>query len=202
MRLRAGALQQKDPDRISDDTLLQVAAVNSLAKPQSSDLRFLRKWIDHRCGGGSFLNALEGLPWREPNPGDLIQLSGGRQPGDRFAESISTTIVPAYHRFVGRWLHRRMEDEDFTAVWEYRKEALETLGNLLCMALSAFVPTLSIFVLYFLKSIVARLAAIIVFSLLFSLLMTFVVEGRRSDVWASTTAFAAVLVVFIGVGSN
>ena len=202
MRLRAGPLQENNPNGVLDDTLLQVAAVNSLPKPQSSDLKFLRKWIEHRCGGDTFLNALEGGPWKEPDPGDLVQLSGGRQPGDRFIESISTTIVPAYHRLVGRWLHRQMDDEDFTAVWEYRKEALETLGNLLCMVLSAFIPTLSIFVLYFLRSIIARLAAITVFSLLFSLLMTFVVEGRRSDVWASTTAFAAVLVVFIGVGSN
>ena len=202
MRLHDVLLCGEDFNGVADGTLLQVAAVNSLSKPQPSDLGFLRKWIDHRCGGDSFLNALEGGPWREPNPGDLVQLSGGRQPGDRFAESISSTIVPAYHRFIGRWLHRQMDDEDFAAVWEYKREALDLLGNLLCMVLSAFVPNLSIFVLYFLKSIVARLAAIIVFSLLFSLLMTFVVEGRRSDVWASTTAFAAVLVVFIGVGSN
>ena len=182
--------------------MLQTAAVNSLPKPHTSDLGFLRQWIDHRRGGDSFLNALEGSPWREPTPGDLVLLSEEGQPGDGFAQQISNTVVPIYHRFLGQYLHKQMEDDDFTAVWEYKREALDLLGNLLCMLLSAFVPTLSIFVLYFLESVVARLIAIIIFSLLFSLLMTFVVEGRRSDVWAATTAFAAVQVVFVGVGSN
>jgi hypothetical protein len=185
-----------------DDTLLQVAAVNGLPKPHSSDLHFLRKWIDHRCGGDSFLGAIEGGPWKDPSTKDLVVLSGGNQPGDRLAETLSSTIIPLYHRLIGCRLHKKVEDSDFAAVWEYKKEALDLFGNLLCMLLSASVPTLSIFVLYFLRSVVARLAVIMIFSLLFSLLMTFVVEGRRSDVWAATTAFAAVQVVFIGVGSN
>lgn len=185
-----------------DDTLLQVAAVNSLSKPHLSDLQFLRKWIDHRCGGDSFLSAIEGGPWKDPGTKDLILLSGDNQPGDRLAEALSSTIIPIYHRLIGRRLHRTVEDVDFAAVWEYKKEALDLFGNILCMFLSASVPTLSIFALYFLQSMVARLAAIMIFSLLFSWMMTFVVEGRRSDVWAATTAFAAVLVVFIGVGSS
>lgn len=43
----------------------------------------------------------------------------------------------------------------------------------------------------------ARLVAITVMSLVFSLVMT-VVAQKKADIFTSTTAFAAVLVVFVG----
>jgi hypothetical protein len=45
---------------------------------------------------------------------------------------------------------------------------------------------------------IARLGVITAMSFLFSFIMTAIVRGRRADVFAATTAFAAVQVVFIG----
>jgi hypothetical protein len=45
---------------------------------------------------------------------------------------------------------------------------------------------------------VARLGVITAMSFIFSVVMTFIVQGRRVEVFAATTAFAAVQVVFLG----
>ena len=65
-----------------------------------------------------------------------------------------------------------MKEQEFTNMWEYKRNVVKTLGNSLCMLLSALVPAMSIFTLYFMKSTVARLAAIAAMSFTFSLLMT------------------------------
>jgi hypothetical protein len=66
------------------------------------------------------------------------------------------------------------------------------------MILSSLIPTVSIYALYFLESLIMRLAVITAMSFIFSFVMTVVIQGRRADVFAATTAFAAVQVVFLG----
>lgn len=85
--------------------------------------------------------------------------------------------------------------------WCYRKSRFTVLGDVICMLLSFLVPTVSIFVLYHQRSTVARLSIITAMSFVCSVVMTFVVQGRRVDVFAATTAFAAVQVVFLS-GQN
>ena len=58
------------------------------------------------------------------------------------------------------------------------------------------------FVLCLLKSMLARLSVITAMSFAFAVVMTFIVQGRRVEVFAATTAFAAVQVVFLGGPNN
>ena len=71
------------------------------------------------------------------------------------------------------------------------------LASAICMVLSAAMPAASILVLYNLRNMVARLIAIVLMSLVFSLIMT-LVTSKKADVFISVTAFSAVLVVFVG----
>lgn len=80
-------------------------------------------------------------------------------------------------------------------MWEYKSELFVVLGNIICMIL---VPSASIICLYFVSSMIVRLAVVSGMSFLFSFVMTVTVQGRRVEVFAATTAFAAVLVVFVG----
>ena len=115
---------------------------------------------------------------------------------DALANFLSEKVVPLYHRFVGYRLHRSME-KPFNGTWEYRHETLVYVGNAICMLLSAVIPASAILVLFSVKSMGARLVAISMMSLVFSFLMNIIAQ-RRADVFMSTTAFAAVLVVFVG----
>ena len=144
------------------------------------------------------MKGLEAEPW-EPHCGaDLVALWGRQEERDQFAQYLSDKIVPWYHHHIGHRNKKPIAAEDWDRVWEYRSEIFVVLGNIICMILSALVPTASILSLYFVKSMIARLAIVAGMSFLFSFVMTVIVQGRRVDVFAATTAFAAVQVVFVG----
>lgn len=178
--------------------MIQTANVHRLAEPLECDLNFLREWLELPHGGDFFLKGLEAEPW-EPHCGaDLVALWGRQEERDQFAQYLSDKIVPWYHHHIGHRNKKPIAAEDWDRVWEYRSEIFVVLGNIICMILSALVPTASILSLYFVKSMIARLAIVAGMSFLFSFVMTVIVQGRRVDVFAATTAFAAVQVVFVG----
>lgn len=136
--------------------------------------------------------------FRDPSvEADLLTLEENIGSKDALANFLSEKVVPLYHRFVGYKLHRSMAGKGFERTWEYRPETLQVVGNAICMLLSAVIPASSILVLFSVKSMAARLIAISMMSLVFSFLMNIIAQ-RRADVFMSTTAFAAVLVVFVG----
>jgi hypothetical protein len=111
---------------------------------------------------------------------------------------LSDRILPWYHHyFGGRQKRRRSSDNDLDNIWEYKQELFVALGNMKCMVLSSAIPTTSIFALHFVKSTGARLAVITAMSFFFSFVMMVIVRGRRVEVFAATTASAAVQVVFV-----
>jgi hypothetical protein len=117
---------------------------------------------------------------------------------DEFAQSLSDRILPWYHQYIGgRRKRQSSSDNDLDDVWEYKQEFFVAVGNMICMVLSSAIPTTSIFALHFVKSMIARLAVITAMSFIFSFVMMAIVRGRRVEVFAATTAFAAVQVVFV-----
>lgn len=52
--------------------------------------------------------------------------------------------------------------------------------------------------LYFIKDMKARLAIILVFTHIFSIIMTALTNNRTATMFAATAAYSAVLVVFVG----
>jgi hypothetical protein len=184
-----------------DAALLQTAQVHGLPKPVECDMAFLREWLERPHGGDYFLKGLEGDPWDQEYSADLVVLSGSQSEQDRFAQYMSDKIVPLYHRYIGHRMKKPVPDKDWSAVWEYKSETFVALGNIICMILSSIIPTASILCLCFVRTMVVRLAVISGMSLIFSFVMVVIVQGRRVEVFAATTAFAAVQVVFVG-GTN
>jgi hypothetical protein len=117
---------------------------------------------------------------------------------DDLAQSLSEKFLPWYHRYFGRRQKRSVNSKnDLDNISQYKHEVFVALGNITCMVLSSVIPTTSIFALRFAKSMVARLAVITIMSFIFSFVMMAIVRGRRVEVFAATTAFAAVQVVFV-----
>ena len=162
------------------------------------DISFLREWLERPEGGDYSIKGVEAEPWKLCSAADLITLS--RQDAkDEFAQSLSDKILPWYHHYFGRRQKKsaKSDNSDLDGIWEYRTEVFVALGNITCMVLSSIIPTTSIFALHFVKSMIARLAVIAAMSFVFSFVMMVVVRGRRVEVFAATTAFAAVQVVFV-----
>ncbi len=62
------------------------------------------------------------------------------------------------------------------------------VANAISTFLSSLLPTTSILALYFVRAPLARLAAVMVFTALFSLTLAIVAKARKADVFAATTA--------------
>lgn len=178
--------------------MLQTARINSLHRPRKDNLELRRQWYDEENGGDQFLYGVEAGIFRDQSiQTDMLTLDENVGSKDALAHFLSERVVPLYHRLVGYRLHRSMAEKAFERTWEYRPETLVHVGNAICMLLSAVIPASSILVLFSVKSMAARLIAISMMSLVFSFLMNIIAQ-RRADVFMSTTAFAAVLVVFVG----
>ena len=182
-----------------DRALLRTARINSLQQPRRDNLELRRQWYDEETGGAGFLEGVvEAGIFRDTClEADMLTLDEHIGSKDALANFLSEKVVPLYHRILGHKLHRSMGEKAFKQTWEYRGETLVHIGNAICMVLSAVIPTSSILVLCNVKSMAARLVAISMMSLLFSFVMNIIAQ-RRADVFMSTTAFAAVLVVFVG----
>lgn len=190
-----GAVCTTVTDSVADEALVQTARINSLDRVQTSSFNLMQRWYDEESGGNNFLHGIEASIFREGDCTDMVCLSQSKD--DPIAKLIAERVLPVYDRFVGRWFHKSMSAEVFADAREYRMCWMVWIANLLCMVLSAVIPALSILILYNVNSILGRLVAIVVMSLVFSLIMT-VVAQRKADIFMSTTAFAAVLVVFVG----
>lgn len=181
----------------TDSALLKASQVHSLAKPVECDISFLREWLKRPEGADYSIRGVEAEPWMPCCAADLVSLSRP-ETKDEFAQSLSDKILPWYHYYFGRRQKKSAKsDNSDLDVWEYKHEAFVALGNIICMVLSSIIPTASIFALHYVKSMVARLAVIAAMSFVFSFVMMAIVRGRRVEVFAATTAFAAVQVVFV-----
>jgi hypothetical protein len=184
--------------RKTDDTLLQTAQIKALAKPQTWAYEYLKEWFARALGGNNFLRGDEADAWTTENMHDLVVLSRLSKDRDHFAEFMIDSLLPSFHQNIGQKLKNPIPESKIHDTWEYKQKIFVVLGNVICMVLSALVPSISIFILCSLKTMVARLGVITAMSFVFSIVMTFIVQGRRVDVFAATTAFAAVQVVFLG----
>ena len=180
-----------------DEFVERTSKVHKLPEPDGCDIRFLRAWLESERGGQNFLKncAAEGTAWDVPQSKDLMAVN---KRDDRFAAWMANTIVPVYHRRLGHRIHERLDDAVLGPRYWYDDQRLAVVGNVICTVLSSAIPSSSIVVLYYIQNMPIRLVLIIALSTLFALVMSFVAHDRRYEVFAATTAFAAVQVVFVG----
>lgn len=117
---------------------------------------------------------------------------------DRLDTWLLDVVNPVYHRLVG---HRKQHVQDLESalgrIWNYDVKGLQYLGDLVCIAFSSIVPVASIQGLYWIPTTIGRLYMITGFIIVFSIILMFVAGCRRFEVFGGTSAFAAVLVVFL-----
>ena len=83
-----------------------------------------------------------------------------------------------------------------------RLEALGFFSVTLAVVLSSVMLTASIIALYYVRRLVTRLGLIVLFTTLFSVLLSICTSADRTSIFQMTTAFAAVEVVFVGSTST
>jgi len=120
---------------------------------------------------------------------------------DALSRWIDSHLLRLYHNKIGHRLHDPISLAEASVqlpIIHYSDSKLAAAVNAISTILSSLLPTMSIFALYFIQSQLARMAAIVAFSLLFSIVLSIIAKAKRIDCFAATTAFAAVQVVFVG----
>lgn len=180
----------------ADETILRLRDIRNMSHPSHRNRARLWEWLCSPEGGDHFLQSeIETGPWESAKLDELLTFSPQR---DRLDTWLSDAVMPVYHHVLG---HRTKPNVDIELglgrLWIYRSSWLHALGDLFCVILSSIVPVASIQGLYWIQSTLGRLFMITGTIVLFSALLMFVAGCRRSEVFAATIAFAAVLVVFL-----
>jgi hypothetical protein len=122
---------------------------------------------------------------------------------DLFSRLLEGTLLDWWHNALGK----RMPDPLSTAekpsqdllgpLCYYSDSHVSRIVHTVNTVFASLLPTVPVFVLYYIDSQVARMGAILVMTLIFSSLLTILTNAKRSEVFAAATAFTAVQVVFL-----
>ncbi|KAF4437647.1 hypothetical protein F53441_12982 [Fusarium austroafricanum] len=198
--------------------LANANAVAGLSSPEKRPLKFLQRWIrllgqDEPVSQGTqssnFPFGTESTIWNFEAQDEYVSLDT-RASNDRISALVRGKLLDIYHFFteVLRKLQRRFRKTDLStaapkpSIREYNDGRLQIVSDGITAALASLFPTTMILILYFVKRMLVRIGLVIIFTTLFSVVMSFYPGAKKGEVFAAVAAFAAVEVVFIGSTSS
>ncbi|KAF5640452.1 hypothetical protein F52700_3602 [Fusarium sp. NRRL 52700] len=184
------------------------SAVACLPSPEKRSLAFLRLWLDSQCSVEHFPLGTESTTWNFEDINEYFKLD--KTSSDRISSLVRGALLDAYHTCAEqiRKLKKRPRENDVSAqgseprIQKYDDEKLRAVSDGITAALASLLPTVMILILYFVKRMLVRIGLVIVFTTLFSIIMSFYPGAKKGEVFAAVAAFAAVEVVFIGSTST
>lgn len=90
------------------------------------------------------------------------------------------------------------KDDEF-GLTDYNDAKISVAADVTCTLFAPLLTTVPMFVLYFVSDIRTRLGIIMGFTTLFSISLALFSSARRIEVFAATSAFAAVQAVYVTV---
>ncbi|EEU37142.1 uncharacterized protein NECHADRAFT_8348, partial [Fusarium vanettenii 77-13-4] len=185
-------------------SLSATGAVQSLPSPEKRPLEFIRLWLEGAGGGEYFPLGTESTIWEMQSRDEYVSVTPIAS-GDRISSLVRGILLDIYHFFAEslKKIQRRFNktSQSSTAavprIRKYDDERLQAVSDGITAALASLLPTLMILVLYFVKRMLVRIGLVIVFTTIFSVVMSFYPGAKKGEVFAAVAAFAAVEVVFI-----
>lgn len=166
-----------------------------MTKPKKHDLEVLRQCIID-VHTSDYLLGKEHEAWTDPaKASDLVAISPV-ETFDPLTQWLADTFLAVYHRLLGH-KHKTASDPD-AELYTYDDDHIRFPIAALSTALASVLPIVAIVILYFVTSMGWRLGIMALFTSSFSLALAILTEAKRTEIFAATAAFTAVLVVFIG----
>jgi len=178
------------------DQLYKHIFLSSVPKPDSYDLQFFRDWLEGPKMGNFPLRGPDRNAWSENYESDLVAIRR-RETGDPFSKWFINTVIPQFHRIVGHRIKKPIDPESQSDITQYSDKRLLSIISVISIVLACVIPISSIIILYFVSSMPARLAILAIFTACFALCLSLVTQARKVEIFAATSAFAAVIVVFL-----
>lgn len=178
--------------RCLDSSLLTQAHLNALRSPKKQSLEILRDWLRRPGYGNSFLQGFERRTWEDVEPADMVVLQKDIEDHDDPLTRWLLRVIPGF--FHDRWGHRwkvavRDQERGDQELFVYKDSNFAKFTTAVTTFLSTVFPVVSIFVLYYVKAMVARLGLILAFTSLFSLALLIVSRVRRVEIFMATSAY-------------
>lgn len=189
------------------DCLLQYRKLELLPSVDREHFGLLREYLDDPLGGHRFLRDTgpEASMYDTKQINDMTSLCLPNQKEDTLTRFINSKVVDCYHHLLGHRTRRRVQvinpltgEEHQMPVVYYSERTILSVVNVVSTMLASLIPALTSLALFFMDSQLSRMGAIIGFSVLFSLVLMLVTSATRTQCFAITSAFTAVLVVFVG----
>jgi hypothetical protein len=171
-----------------DNNVYTLARLSALKGPSEQSLDFLQSWLEHPSRGAFPLFGIDGDSWEPRNERDLISLKP-EKPSDLFSKWLSDTLIPSYHRNIGRRSKRPVSPELGGGMFEYSDKTIRQTTRFVSTTLASVIPLLSVAILYTVRSNILRLGIITVLSTLFSVTVSLTTNARGIEVFAATSAY-------------
>lgn len=169
--------------------MIQVSQISALSPPTQPNLDVLHDWLKGPKYGKGFLKGVESQTWDlEKGRADYVTLSNKQVEQDILTRWIYKIVPGTLHPCCGRRFKAVENIDAGNDLFEYKDSHLNRTAHTLSSALSSLLPTLSIFALYYVKNMPARLGLILAFTTIFAAILELVSNARRAEVFAITTA--------------
>lgn len=187
----------------TDEAIIQQYHILRMPPPGQKDLTYVQKFLESDDMGPSALTGDDSSIWGhldEPHrrSADLVALLG-RQDEDPFSTWVTEKAV---FKLMNLKFLQSKELSEVRGLKGCKDSTLTRITGMVTSVVASALPILSIVILYFVRSLEARIGIIAVFNLILSICMAVFTKAKRAEIFAVSAAFSAVQVVFVQVGTN
>lgn len=174
--------------------ILQLTQKFDLPGPNEHDLSPFRIHLDRQR-----LEGPDRYVWRSKENGyesarDLISVKRRIFP-DKISRKLCEIAIPfLVKRYPGVFERR----DEYLGIPIFEDEMVQKITDLLSMVVANFLPFLSVVILFLVDSMKMRLVVLGVLNVGFTVALRTLTLAKRTEIFATTAAFLAVSVVFIG----
>ncbi|KAL4994747.1 hypothetical protein BDV10DRAFT_188717 [Aspergillus recurvatus] len=171
--------------------------------PHRRDLKIFKQWLADNSVWSTTAECHQWFGPKDDKEGDLITLSGRYENVDSLTRWVFRAFVPFWHKHViGFWYSfagskKKQTGDIETGTVYYDDEKIVRFTRVTSTITSSMIPASSMLALYLIENMITRLIIIIVYNIGFSIIIGLLAKARRVEVFAASTAFAAVQVAFI-----
>ncbi|KAF2113181.1 hypothetical protein BDV96DRAFT_119260 [Lophiotrema nucula] len=179
-----------------NEALLRQSAILNLEHPTKHNIENLRSWFERPLMGSFPLYGLDRTSWDKEHEQDFVGLRNQKRP-DILSRCFSDFIMPNIHHLLPAKLKRPGSEHLGTGLYEYNDSVLRAIARIATTVIASIFPLCSVVILYVVKSNGLRLGIIVILSALFTLSLALMTTARNIEIFAVTSAFAAVNVVYL-----
>ncbi|KAL8791726.1 MAG: hypothetical protein Q9195_005663 [Heterodermia aff. obscurata] len=168
-----------------NELLLQVSQLNTLKRPQKSQLSWIKSWLNDVNNG--FLKDEETQTWHPDRESLYLTVATDLKETDAFTEMMQNVIAGPYHRWIGHRFKTGRKFDPSTGSVSYDKRKIEGASTMIATMLSTMLPVLTIFILNVVQSTNARIGITALFTMIFALTLARFSSAKRVEIFAATS---------------